>query len=112
MLMLASCADSRRPPVEIAGADPDNGLEVMRRVGCGACHLTPGLDWPRGRVGPSLDGFGHRPLIAGSLPNRPDVLIAFLRDAPSLVPETAMPAMPVSETEARDMAAYLYARRD
>lgn len=110
--MLAACADDGPPQVRIDGADPANGLKVMRRVGCAACHVTPGLDWPRGRVGPSLEGLGRRPLIAGGLPNRPEFLVPFLRDAPSLVPATAMPAMPVTDAEARDMAAYLYARRD
>jgi cytochrome c1 len=37
------------------------------------------------------------------------VLAAFVRDAPSLVPGTAMPAMPLTEAEARDVAAYLMA---
>lgn len=112
MVALAACAGGGDPPREIAGADASNGLEVMRRVGCGACHEIPGLDWPRGRAGPSLAGFGQGPLIAGGLPNRPEVLVAFLKDAPALAPDTAMPPMPVTEAEARDMAAYLYARRD
>lgn len=107
-LAVAGCADPGPPPRTIAGADPARGLEAMRRVGCGACHVIPGLDWPRGRTGPSLEGFGRGPLIAGRLPNRPEVLTAFLIDAPSLAPGTAMPPMPVTPAEARDMAAYLY----
>ena len=47
-------------------------------------------------------------MIAGRLPNRPDVLSAYIRNAPALVPNSAMPAMPVSEAESRDIAAYLY----
>ena len=47
-------------------------------------------------------------MIAGRLPNRPDVLAAFVRNAPALVPGTAMPAMPLTEEESRDVAAYLY----
>lgn len=89
-------------------ADARHGLEVMRRVACGSCHRIPGLDWPEGSVGPPLDGFADQTLIAGRLPNRPDVLTAFVRNAPALVPGTTMPAMPMSEEEARDVAAYLY----
>jgi cytochrome c1 len=50
----------------------------------------------------------QRALIAGRVPNEPELLAAFVRDAPSLVPETTMPAMPVSEQQSRDIAAYLY----
>lgn len=110
--LVAGCADKSDPPRSIPGADAANGLAAMRRVGCGACHAIPGLDWPKGRAGPTLEGFGRRPLIAGRLPNQPDVLTAFLMDAPSLAPDTAMPPMPITAAEARDIAAYLYARRD
>ncbi len=89
-------------------ADAAAGRRIIERAGCGACHLIPGIGWPEGRLAPSLAGFADQGLIAGRLPNRPDVLAAFVRDAPSLVPETTMPAMPISEEESRDVAAYLY----
>ena len=107
-LLLASC---QPPPDErhhMPKASAARGLEAIARAGCGACHLIPGLDWPEGRLGPSLQGFAGQGLIAGRLPNRPDMLAAFVRDAPALVPGTAMPAMPLSEGESRDVAAYLY----
>ncbi|MNW10173.1 hypothetical protein D3C71_2073330 [compost metagenome] len=47
-------------------------------------------------------------MIAGRLPNQPDMMTQFVRDAPSLLPDTGMPAMPLTEAEARDVAAYLY----
>ena len=59
---------------------------MVERVGCAACHAIPGIDWPEGRSGPSLEGFGASPLIAGRLPNQPDVLTAWLIDPPSLAP--------------------------
>jgi cytochrome c1 len=58
-------------------------------------------------VGPSLEGFADRGLIAGRLPNRPDMLARFVRDAPSLVPGTAMPAIPMTDRDAADIAAWL-----
>lgn len=66
------------------------------------------MDWPKGRVGPSLENFANGTLIAGKVPNRADLLIAYVRDAPAVVPGSGMPAMPLSEEEARDVAAYLY----
>jgi mono/diheme cytochrome c family protein len=89
-------------------ADGARGKEAIERVGCGSCHTIPGVRWPQGKVGPTLAGLPERALIAGRLPNRPDVLAAYIRNAPALVPGSGMPAMPVSETEAQDIAAYLY----
>ena len=39
-------------------------------------------------------------------------MVRWIRDAPSLSPGTAMPAMPVSDAQARDIAAYLYTLDD
>jgi hypothetical protein len=49
-----------------------------------------------------------RAFIAGRLPNEPDVLVAFLRDPPALVPQTGMPDVGLSAADARHVAAYLY----
>jgi mono/diheme cytochrome c family protein len=88
--------------------DAANGRRVIGRLGCGACHVIPGVGGARGRVGPSLAGFARRGYIAGGLPNRPTLLVRWIRDAPSLAPRTAMPAFPLTELEARDVAAFLY----
>lgn len=108
ILGLAACgaAAVEREPAGTASSIAQ-GKEAIARAGCAACHVIPGIAWPKGRVGPPLDGFGSRALIAGRFPNRPDILAAFLRDAPALVPGTAMPPMPLGEGEARDAAAYL-----
>jgi hypothetical protein len=50
----------------------------------------------------------ERAFVAGQLPNRPDVLVAFLQDPPSLVPATGMPDVRLSLEDARHVAAYLY----
>ena len=89
-------------------ADAAHGKTVIERVGCGSCHTIKGIDWPQGKVGPDLAGLTERALIAGKLPNRPDVLASYIRNAPALVPGSSMPAMPVTEKEARDIAAFLY----
>ncbi|MDZ4376376.1 MAG: c-type cytochrome [Phenylobacterium sp.] len=107
-LLLASCQAPSVKPTALPGADPGEGRRVIEAIGCGACHDIPGVAWPKGRTGPPLAGFAHRPLIAGALPNQPETLVIFLRDAPSLAPQTGMPPMPLTEQEARDVAAYLY----
>ena len=88
------------------------GREIIERVGCASCHAIPGVAWPVGRTAGSLKGFGARPMIAGRLPNQPDVLVRWLINAPSLDPQTGMPPMPLNEAEARDVAAYLYSLND
>ena len=106
--LLAACADKRQQPRDITGADAAAGLAVIERLGCAACHQIPGVDWPQGTVGGSLDGFADRSMIAGRFPNQPDTLATWVRNAPSMSPTTGMPAMPMTSAEARDVAAYLY----
>lgn len=107
-LGLSACHSGVQERHPMPGADAGRGREIIARVGCGSCHVIPGVDWPRGRVGPSLDGFAARPLIAGTLANEPDLLAAYVRDAPAFTARSGMPPMPLTETEARDVAAYLY----
>ncbi|MGE0773934.1 MAG: cytochrome c family protein [Sphingomonadaceae bacterium] len=90
-------------------ASEERGRQIAMEVGCGSCHQLPGVAWPAGRLGPSLVDFAGQGMIVGRLPNTPDVLASFVRDAPSLSPDTLMPAMPIDQQDARDIAAYLYA---
>ena len=112
LLPLALVTDGCKPPPEertvVPLASVERGKAAIRRVGCGSCHTIPGIGWPEGKSAPALEGMDRRGLIAGQLPNRPDVLAAFVRNAPALVPGTSMPAMPLTEREATDVAAYLY----
>lgn len=103
----AACNGPAHDRHQMPQADTARGQIAMERVGCGACHFIPGV-WPEGRVGPSLERFATHGLIAGRLPNRPDVLAGFVRNAPHWLPGAAMPAMPLTDEEARDVAAYLY----
>jgi mono/diheme cytochrome c family protein len=108
LLLAVACQPTAEQRQFMPMADAANGRAVIERVGCGSCHTITGVDWPQGKVGPRLDGLAGRALIAGKLPNRPDVLAAFIRNAPALAPGSGMPAMPVTEPEARDIAAFLY----
>ena len=107
-LALGGCQpppDNRGPTDSLAA---QRGLAAMERVKCGACHDIPGVRWPKGRSGPALHDFASRGTIAGTLPNRPDLLAAFVRNAPAVKPGSPMPAMPISEREALDVAHALY----
>ena len=54
LLLLAAC----KPPTDARWpADPaaaKRGLAAIERVQCAACHEIKGVDWPKGRTGPSL----------------------------------------------------------
>ena len=104
LLNLAACAGPPDDRQDVGQADPDRGRVAMERVGCGACHIVPGI-WPRGTTGPPLENFARRGMIAGKLPNRPDTLTAFLLDPSG----TAMPRQPMTLAEATDLAAFLQA---
>lgn len=104
---LAACDGPPDRTPTLGDADSQRGRRLVMQHGCTACHAFPDVAWPRGTLGPSLEDFGRQGLIAGRLPNQPGVLMAFVRDAPSLVPGTAMPAFVMSDQDARDVTAYL-----
>jgi len=106
-LALAGC-DAGAPPRVPETGNPAQGRAVIASVGCGVCHEIPGVPGAAGIVAPSLSAFGGRSLIGGVHVNEPQVLASFVRDAPRLNPGTGMPAMPITDREARDVAAYLY----
>jgi cytochrome c1 len=90
--------------------DPDRAPELFRRYGCSGCHTVPGIPGADGQTGTPLTELSKRVYIAGVLENRPDNLIAWIVSPRSFSPQTAMPATGISEQEARDVAAYLYAQ--
>ena len=112
LLLLSACdpAPLARPLADAAAIA--RGKSAAERLGCGACHDLPGINWPKGNVGPPLSGFGQRSLIAGRLPNDLPRLAAFIRNAPSLAPGSGMPEVPMEAGEARDIAAWLQSQRD
>jgi cytochrome c2 len=103
----AGCSDAP-PSRTVPGGDAMQGREVVVELQCGACHIVPGIRSARGRVGPTLERFAHRPHLAGKWPNEPDHLLRWLRDPPAMAPHTAMPALVHDDATARDVAAFLY----
>lgn len=81
---------------------------MLSALECGACHVIPGVPGAVGRTGPSLAAYARRSYVAGKFPNEPETLVRFILDPPALAPMTAMPAVAMSDQDARDIAAYLY----
>ncbi len=106
-VLLAACDGPPDRTPTLSDADVQRGRQLVTDKGCVACHSFPDVKWPRGGLGPSLEHFGRQGLIGGRLPNQPGVLMRFVRNAPDHLPGTAMPAIPMTDQEARDVAAYL-----
>ncbi|UAX98398.1 c-type cytochrome (plasmid) [Ensifer adhaerens] len=94
----------------LSGGDPSRAPEIFRRYGCAGCHAIPGVPGADGQVGPPLSELSQRLYIAGVLENSSDNLTAWVVSPQRFSPNSAMPPTGVSEKEARDLAAYLYAR--
>jgi len=108
----AACSSGHRAtPREVPGGSPDAGVTAIRRHGCGSCHEIPGVKGASGLVGPPLVHWRRRSFIAGELANTPDNLMRWLRDPKAVEPGTDMPALGVTDLEARDITAYLYTLR-
>ena len=90
-----------------SGGDPERGHRAIERFGCGACHVIPGVEGARARIGPSLEGIGSRARLAGQLPNNADNLVRWIRKPQEVKPGNLMPDLGIGDRDARDIAAYL-----
>jgi cytochrome c len=108
--ILANTADNM--PVmarqTIPDGNPEAAPQAIERYGCGTCHAIPGIVGANGVVGPKLDDISRRSLLAGQIPNTPDNLMLWIQHPQLVRPGGDMPEMGVSETDARNIAAYLY----
>jgi len=95
----------------VENGDAQRGRSAIEAYGCGACHSIPGIRAANGMVGPPLDHWSQRRIIAGQVPNDPERLITWITVPQSIEPGTAMPNMGVTDGQARDIAAYLYTLR-
>ena len=83
------------------------GRAALTQYGCNTCHRIPGITGSDVHVGPPLAGMATRQLIAGRLPNTPEQMARWLKDPQAVDPETAMPKLQLTDTDAADIAAYL-----
>jgi len=110
----SSCTASERAATasEITGGgNPERGPALIQYYGCGSCHDIPGVRGAGGLIGPPLQRIGLRAYLAGKLPNSPTNMIHWIREPRSFDRDTVMPNMNVTESDARDIAAYLYTLR-
>lgn len=101
--LIAGCGGD--PPA--SGGDALNGQLLLRQFGCGTCHAIPGVAAAEGVAGPPLAGVARRVYLAGVLPNSPRNMARWIRAPQQHKPGTTMPDLKVTETQARDMVAYL-----
>jgi cytochrome c oxidase subunit 2 len=83
------------------------GQQVFMRSACASCHQITGTD-AAGQTGPDLTHVaGRRRIAAGSLPNGPPGLLAWLHDTQDLKPGAQMPEVALSRDDLDDLVAYL-----
>ena len=106
----SSCSQQelKRAAWSATGGNPDRGAAAISRYGCATCHTIPGIRGADALVGPSLEHVGSRSYVGGVLPNTPDNVIRWIQNPPRVDPLTAMPNLGVTESDARDIAGYLY----
>jgi cytochrome c1 len=97
--------------MQIVGGNPSEAAKAMVRYGCGACHEIPGLRMPGGLAAQPLNGIFERRYVGGTVENTPSNLVGWIVNPKAYNARTAMPLTGISESEARDVAAYLYSRR-
>jgi putative membrane protein len=112
-LAFASACGSRayQEAAVLTGGDPSRGMDAIGRYGCGACHDIPGIRNAKGSIGPPLTHIANRAYLAGQLPNTPDNMTRWIQHPQHVERGTAMPEMGVTDTDARNIVAYLYTLR-
>jgi cytochrome c1 len=106
--LLAGCGEQDLDPPVVRGGEAAAGKRLVTQYQCGTCHAIPEVQGAGGDAGPPLEHMRRKSYIANGIPNRPERMVAWLRDPPALKPGTRMPSMGLSEQEARHIAAYLY----
>jgi cytochrome c len=107
-LAAPACDDSVARAATATGGNPERGRDEAHRHGCGSCHTIPGVPGATTLVGPPLTHMAKRAYIAGSLPNNPDNMRRWVQHPQQVKPGNAMPEVPMSDEDARDITAWLY----
>jgi cytochrome c len=95
------------PPI----GDPQAGRRLFAQKGCGGCHTIQGVATASGIAGPNLTNIGLRPTLAGeAIPNTPAMMVRWLLDPALVKPGTTMPNVGLSQSEAQDLAAFLFSQ--
>ena len=84
------------PGILKADDEVAQGAAIYQREACGACHQVRDVG---GAIGPSLDGVGVR--------HDRDWLIQHFRDPQSLVPDSIMPPIQISDEDLDKLTKYM-----
>ena len=99
-------ASERAPAAQPQSGPAADGAALFAASACVGCHTVRGVS--SGVIGPDLTHFGGRAtLAAGMLPSTVDNVTAWILDPPRIKPGVKMPALGLSEAQARSIAAYL-----
>lgn len=97
----------RRPAPEPPDAIAARGRDIFMTSTCAQCHAVQGTD-ASATLGPDLTHVASRQSIAaGTLPNNPEAMAAWIRDPPRHKPGTRMPASQLSGEELGALVAWL-----
>lgn len=102
---------NRRAAEEATGGDIERGEAAIRKYGCGSCDVIPGIPGAVANVGPPLEAIALRTYLAGHQTNNAANLRRWIQHPRQVEQGTAMPEMGVTDTDAKDIAAYLYTLR-
>jgi cytochrome c oxidase subunit II len=98
-------AQQRAAPAEAAGPAAA-GKALFAGSACVGCHTIKGVS--AGILGPDLTHFGSRGMLAaGMWPNTPDNVAEWVKDPQRLKPGVKMPALGLTDDQAKAIAAYL-----
>jgi len=99
--------DMRQPAPDPSDAPPRRGREVFMQARCASCHRVTGTE-AAGQIAPDLTHIATRSTLgAGTLPNTPENLAAWIRDPQPLKPGNQMPANPLPAGDLQALVAYL-----
>ncbi|SDR54150.1 cytochrome c oxidase subunit 2 [Paraburkholderia fungorum] len=99
--------DAQARPIALTNADTVDAGKQLFAERCAGCHMIRGTD-AVGRQAPDLTHLGsRRSIAAGALTNTPDHLLDWIQHAQRIKPESLMPDIPLSASDAAALSAYL-----
>lgn len=110
MVCVAACQPTKEAQQwasDTTGGNPDRGKSATTKYGCIACHTIDGISG-EALVGPPLTHMASRSYLAGNMDNNPTNMVRFIKHPRHVHTDTAMPEMNVTDSDARDIAAWLY----
>ncbi len=97
--------------VSPTSGDAAQGAMLFQQVTCASCHAIAGTN-ANAQIGPDLTHFGGRDTIAaGVLDNTPENLTKWLKDPQAVKPGNHMPNLQLTDSQIRDLVAYLEAQK-